>query len=539
MKRILILASNPKGTSVLDLDREIRDIREGLKLSPNRDEFDIEVRGAVRPSDLRRAMLEVKPQIVHFCGHGSGKDGLVLENDQGNEHFVNSDALSKLFKQFSDNVECILLNACYSEVQADALIQHINYVIGMSREIGDEAAIAFSIGFYDSVGAGRTVEVAYELGCNSIQMELSSPSLQSRKLIPIQSPEDRQTLVSPDHLIPVLKKKQNLNTIVASANPPVPTNKSQLEPLIGHSDWIRSLAFSPDGKTILSGSNDKTVRLWDVETGQLLHLLTGHRDRVKGVGISPDRQLLLSCSADGNVKAWDENQLTTKKTGDCRYTIRASSKPITLVHSLPISPDSQRPIFATGAEHGKVSLWRLETGEWIRTFQAHSSPVISLSFSPDGQMLVSGSVNSTIKVWQLNENSNQPLHIIAHAHLSEVLSVAISPDGQTLVSGGADRTIKLWDLTTGMKKISHILEGHAGRVWCVAISPDGTKIASASADYTVKIWDLKTGKILQTFTGHLGEVRAVAFSPNDENLLASGGDDLEIRLWQIQPTDAA
>ncbi|MBD2695217.1 CHAT domain-containing protein [Anabaena catenula] len=538
MKRILILASNPKGTSVLDLDREIRDIREGLRRSQNRDQFDIEVRGAVRPIDLRRAMLEVKPQIVHFCGHGSGEDGLVLEDDHGNEHFVNSDALSKLFKQFSDKVECILLNACYSEVQADALIQHINYVIGMSREIGDEAAIAFSIGFYDSVGAGRTVEDAYELGCNSIQMELSSPSPQSRKLIPIQSPEDRQTLVSPDHLIPVLKKKQNLNTIVTSANPPVLINQSQLEPLIGHSDWIRSLAFSPDSKTILSSSNDKTVRLWDVETGQLLHLLTSHRDRVKGVGISPDGQLLLSCSADGNVKAWDKNQLTAKKTGDCRYTIHASSKPITLVHSLPISPDSQSPIFATGAEHGKVSLWHLETGEWIRTFQAHSSPVISLSFSPDGQILVSGSVNSTIKVWQLNENSNQPLHIIAYAHLSEVSSLAISPDGQTLVSGGADRAIKLWNLTTGTEKIPHILEGHAGRVWCVAISPDGTKIASASADYTVKIWDLKTGTILQTFTGHLGEVRAVAFSPNG-NFLASGGDDLEIRLWQVQATDAA
>ncbi len=208
MKRILILASNPKGPLVLDLDREIRDIREGLRRSQNRDQFDIEARGAVRPIDLRRAMLEVEPQIVHFCGHGSGEDGLVLEDDKGNEHFINSEALSGLFEQFSDKVECILLNACYSEVQADALIQHINYVIGMSREIRDDAAIAFSIGFYDSIGAGRSVESAYKLGCSSIQMELSSPSTQSRKLIPIQSPEDRQDLVSPDHLIPVLKKKR-------------------------------------------------------------------------------------------------------------------------------------------------------------------------------------------------------------------------------------------------------------------------------------------------------------------------------------------
>jgi WD40 repeat protein len=478
-------------------------------------------------------MLDVKPQIVHFCGHGSGEDGLVLEDDKGNEHFVNSEAISELFEEFSDEVECILLNACYSEVQANALIQHINYVIGMSREIRDDAAIAFSIGFYDSIGAGRSVESAYKLGCSSIQMELSSPSTQSRKLIPIQSPEDRQLLVSPDHLIPILKKKENLKPIIASTSPPVPTQKSQLEPLIGHSDWIRSLAFSPDGQTILSSSNDKTVRLWDVGTGQILHLLTGHRDRVKGVGISPDGQLLLSCSADSNVKAWDRHQLTAKKTGDCRYTVHASSKPITLVHSLPVSPDPQRPIFATGAEHGKISFWHLEIGEWVRTIQAHTSPVLALAFSQDGQLLASGSAHSTIKVWQLNGNSDRPLYTIAHAHLSQVLSLAISPDGQTLVSGGADRTIKLWDLTTGTEKTPHILEGHAGRVWCVAVSPNGTRIASASADYTVKIWDLQTGEILQTLAGHLGEVRAVAFSPN-RNILASGGDDLEIRFWQVQ-----
>jgi WD40 repeat protein len=530
MKQILILASNPKGTSVLDLDREIRDIREGLRRSPNRDDFDIEMRGAVRPIDLRRALLEVKPQIVHFCGHGSGEGGLVLEDDDGNEQFVKNEALSRLFEVFADRVECIVLNACYSEVQADALIEHINYVIGMSHEIPDEAAIAFSIGFYDAIGAGETVETAYKLGCSAIETDLSTTPTPSRKLIPIQSSEEKSPL--PDRLIPVLKKKQNLNAIVPPDSPSI-AKKSQLEPLIGHSDWIRSLAFSPDNKTLLSSSNDKTVRLWDMETRQLLHLLTGHRERVKCVGISPDGQLLLSCSADSYVKAWDRELLTHKKTADSCYIIKASSQPITLVSALPISPDPQRPIFATGTAHGRVTLWNLETGKWQHTFQAHRNPVRSLAFSADGQWLASGSQNHTIKLWDLNDPDEQYRYVIRNAHYSEILSLAISKQYQILVSGGADRTIKLWDLATGEKRSpKHILEGHAGRVWCVAVSLDGSKIASASADFTVKLWDIQTGDLLQTFTGHLGEVRTVAFSP-DGNLLASGGDDLEIRLWQV------
>jgi len=532
MKTILILSSNPNGTSVLDLDREIRDIREGLRRSQNRDHFHIEVRGAVRPEDLRRSLLDVTPQIVHFCGHGTGEDGLVLEDDDGKAQLVKSDKLARLFENFADQVECILLNACYSDVQANALIEHINYVIGMNREVPDAAAIAFSIGFYDGIGAGKSVETAYKLGCSAIETDLPNPSTASRKLIPIQSPDNEYSLVLPDYLIPVLKQKEQLNAIV------LPTSSSsmqssQFEPLIGHSDWIRSLAFSSDSKTVLSGSNDHTVRVWDVETGRLLHLLTGHRDRVKAVGISPDGQLLLSCSPDAQVRAWDRTLLTQKKTGDCRYLVKASSRTITLVNALPVSPDPQRPVFATGAEHGKVSIWNLETGRWQRSITAHSSPVLSLAFSADGRWLASGSQNKTMKLWDLDSTSEQPLYVIGDAHLSQILSLAISNQHQILVSAGADRTIKLWDLATGEKRLpKHILEGHAGQVWCVAVSPDGSQVASASADFTVKLWNIETGVLLQTFTGHLGEVRSVAFSP-DGKLLASGGDDLEIKLWQV------
>lgn len=119
----------------------------------------------------------MKPQIVHFSGHGLGSDGIVVEDDQGNSKIISTEALASLFSLFADQVECVLLNACHSEVQAIAIAQNINYVIGMSHEIGDRAAIKFATGFYDALGAGKSVEVAYGFGCNAIQLESISEHL--------------------------------------------------------------------------------------------------------------------------------------------------------------------------------------------------------------------------------------------------------------------------------------------------------------------------------------------------------------------------
>jgi hypothetical protein len=148
MKTILILSANPKGTTVLQLDREIRNIREGLERSQNRQQFQIKQRGAARVKDLRQGLLDLKPTIVHFCGHGTGERGLVLEDDAGEPYLASTEALSGLFGTLPDQPECVLLNACYTEVQAKAMVQHINYVIGMQDEIRDDLAIAFTQGFY-------------------------------------------------------------------------------------------------------------------------------------------------------------------------------------------------------------------------------------------------------------------------------------------------------------------------------------------------------------------------------------------------------
>lgn len=188
-KRVLILAANPKATPKLRLDEEVREIKEGLQRSKYRDRFEIHSVWAVRRRDLRRALLDYKPHIVHFSGHGA-MDGLKLEDKMGYAVTVSKEALSGLFEIFSGKVECVILSACFSGPQATAISKHIDYVIGMKKEIDDKAAIEFAVGFYDALGGGESVEDAFKLGRNAVQFEF--PDLR-------------------DYLIPVLKKRKSRN----------------------------------------------------------------------------------------------------------------------------------------------------------------------------------------------------------------------------------------------------------------------------------------------------------------------------------------
>ena len=171
VKKILLLSANPTDTSKLRLDKELREIQAGFERARYREEFEIISKLAVQTEDLYRALLDHNPQIVHFSGHGEGEQGLVLEDGSGQMQLVSAESLARLFKLFQDKIECVVLNACYSEVQAEAIHQYIDYVIGMNQAIGDEAAIKFAKGFYDALGAGRTIEDGFEFGCASIDLE--------------------------------------------------------------------------------------------------------------------------------------------------------------------------------------------------------------------------------------------------------------------------------------------------------------------------------------------------------------------------------
>ncbi len=169
--KILFLAADPTDAARLRLGEEVRSIREKLQLAKLREQFDLQQRMSVRPADVSQALLDVQPNIVHFSGHGEENGALCFENLTGRVQPVEPRALAALFAQFADQVQCVLLNACFSKKQAAAIAKHIDYVIGMKRAIGDGAAIAFSVGFYQAIGAGRGIEEAFNLGCVQIRLQ--------------------------------------------------------------------------------------------------------------------------------------------------------------------------------------------------------------------------------------------------------------------------------------------------------------------------------------------------------------------------------
>ncbi|MCU0569393.1 MAG: CHAT domain-containing protein [Oculatellaceae cyanobacterium Prado106] len=186
-RTILILAANPKDTDRLQLDKEVREIETRLRTNRERHHLELKQQWAVRIEDIRQAFLDLEPQIVHFSGHGAGTDGLIVENATRNSQFVPTDAWIKLFQFFQPKIECVLLNACYSDIQAEAISQSVPYVVGVSHAVGDRAAILFASGFYEALAAARSYEDAYQFGCVALATE-----------------------GVPEHLNPTLKKNLSL-----------------------------------------------------------------------------------------------------------------------------------------------------------------------------------------------------------------------------------------------------------------------------------------------------------------------------------------
>ncbi|NCR73225.1 MAG: protein kinase [Microcystis aeruginosa LG13-12] len=313
----------------------------------------------------------------------------------------------------------------------------------------------------------------------------------------------------------------NPQPVVTQKQPPVmPKINSSVSPLdktlTGHSNWVYSVVYSPDGRYLASGGSDNTIKIWEVATGRELRTLTGHSDFFRSVVYSPDGRYLASGSFDKTIKIWEV------ATGREVRTLTGHSG---WVNSVVYSPDGC--YLASGSWDKTIKIWQVATGKELRTLTRHSGWVYSVVYSLDGHYLASGSQDNTIKIWQVA--TGKQLRTLT-GHSDWVWSVVYSPDGRYLASGSRDNTIKIWEVATG--KQLRTLTGHSEAVFSVVYSPDGHYLASGSQDNTIKIWEVATGKQLRTLTGHFEAVFSVVYSP-DGRYLASGSGDNTIKIWEV------
>ena len=286
----------------------------------------------------------------------------------------------------------------------------------------------------------------------------------------------------------------------------------------GHIWNVESVALSPDGSQGLSGSDDKSLKLWDLANGECLHTFVGHTGRVESVAVSPDGRLAVSGSFDKTLKLWDLSK------GECLRTLRGHEW---AVNSVVFSPDGR--LILSGSLDQSLKLWNLATGECLRTLTGHTKEIYSVTFSPDGLRVLSGGSDKTLKLWDLA--TGDCLQTFT-GHTGSVRSVSFHPDGSRILSGSEDRTLKLWDLLTGT--CLHTFTDHTKAVISVVFSPDGRWALSGSYDKTLKLWELAKGECLRTFEGHKYGVYSVTFSPDGREILSgSGGADETIKLWSL------
>ncbi len=329
-----------------------------------------------------------------------------------------------------------------------------------------------------TISSLKKIQGALRLSAHIInQYSQQLPAQLTGRLLHFHTPEI-------NNLLQQISTDQSLRCLTPSLTPP---GSPLIRTLSGHSSRVNAIAVTPDSKTVISGSWDKTIKIWDLETETEKFTLPGHSNSVNAIAVRPDGKTVISGSDDNTIKIWDLG------TGTEKFTLRGHSDS---VRAIALTPDGKTVI--SGSWDKTIKIWDVVTGTEKFTLKGHSNLVRAIAVTPDGQTVISGSSDNTIKIWDV-VTGTEKFTLKSHSNL--VREIALTPDGKTVISGSADHTIKIWDLVTGKQQFTLQGQGHSNSVNAIALTPDGKTVISGSDDNTIKIWDLATRKEIATFTG--------------------------------------
>src|SRR5271157_902239 len=503
--RLLVMISSPSDYQRLDVEREKSCVESAL--SP------LSKEGKVRVGFLERATLTglyhrlrdagtrgEAYHVFHFIGHGgfdqrAGEGVLVLEDEQGRGQMIGPNRLGLLFYEHCRTMRLAVLNSCegarnsrtdpFAGVATNLIRQGIPAVIAMQFEISDQAAITFAGEFYTALTQGYPVDAAVAEARKAIyfmpnDIEWGTPVLYMR------SPDG--VLFSIEQTPPPPPQMRPSPEVTIGPGPP-----STLE---GHQKIVLSVAFSPDGTTLASGSFDETVRLWSIPDGKLLRTLEGHMSGVGSVAFSPDGDMLASGSFDKAVRLWSipSGMLQSTLTGHTGAVVSTAFS-----HdgkALASSASYSTGLMCLGLSAAEVAVAALPLGP-LGPLLAPLAPIWHAWTQSEKTRQSNIEIDKTVRLWSIPDGK---LLRTLEGHTSGVSSVAFSPDGDMLASGSLDKAVRLWSIPDG--KQLRIMEGHSGGVTGIAFSPDGVTLASGSGDKTVRLWGVLDGSPLRTLEGH-------------------------------------
>jgi WD40 repeat protein/tRNA A-37 threonylcarbamoyl transferase component Bud32 len=297
--------------------------------------------------------------------------------------------------------------------------------------------------------------------------------------------------------------------------------------LEGHKHEVTAVAVMPEGCRAVSGSGDRTLRLWDLESGRTLLIFQGHVGAVRAVTVTPDGRCILSGGNDRTLRVWDV------ESGRAMATLTGHTG---AVRAVVVTPDGRRAV--SGSDDRTLRVWDVETGHILRTLEGHTGGVTAVTLTPDGRSVISASDDRTLRVWDLETGRTQGT---LEGPTGSLSAVAVTPEGRHAVSASGsghlcDGRLRVWDLESGYA--IGTLEGCRGYVASVAITPEGRRVVAASYDGMLRVWDLESGQVVGMLRGHRSYVAAVAVTPEGRRAVSGSGDGT-LRVWDLEKSGAA